>query len=87
MTPIAKDEATAYRERWPSWVHEAFAVEPMATNSHHFVKIVCTLDGGCKVLVEALAIDLRHDPPPSLLREMRVHIKGHGYVPTTERAR
>ena len=87
MNPIAPAEATAYRERWPSWVHEAFSVEPLESGQQHFVSVSCTLEGGCGMLISSLSIDLRHDPPPGLLREMRAHMKKHGYVPTTERAR
>ncbi|HXB28095.1 MAG TPA: hypothetical protein VNV25_25420 [Gemmatimonadaceae bacterium] len=84
MTPIAKGEATAYRERWPSWVHEAFKIEPVVNEQgSHFVEIACTIELKC--LLVTLPIDLRHDPPPALLREMRVHMKGHAFEPQCEK--
>lgn len=84
MNPVSKDEATAYRERWPAWANEVFKIEPVVDDKgkHH-------ADIGCRTceVTSTVVIDLRNDPAPALLREMRAHMQGHGIVPNAEKAR
>lgn len=82
MTPIAKDAAAAYRDRWPAWAHETFTVEPsIADDGAHCARIGC---GSCS-FEQTVPIDLRADPSPTLLRALRIHMDRHGYVPLAER--
>ncbi len=82
---VTKDEATAYRERWPPWSLEAFSVEPVAADGGaNTVRIKCST---CGREYLSIPIDLRRDPPPTLLRELRAHMTGHGFIPTSERQR